>query len=517
MKQIQITNLFPNVNPNSISFIQIMDYFTEGVLITDNKGVVLYFNDAQAKIDDLNADFMIGKNVNEIYRVDDDNTPIIKCLKAKKSITNFACYYRTHQGKLVNSIHNVFPIYSEKRIIGTICFVIDYSMLEQTFDAISKPRRKKIDPAIRSITDPIKTKLKENGTRFLLDDIVGKSPEFLNVVESVRRASDSPSSIMLYGETGTGKELLAQSIHNNSRRKTNQYVAINCSAIPEHLLEGILFGTSKGAFTGAIDKPGLFERANGGSLFLDEVNSMPTGLQAKLLRVVQERKVRRVGSLAEIEIDLKLISSVNEDPHQSVKTGKLRQDLFYRLCVLFVRIPPLRERMDDMEILIKHFLNKFNIILGKTINSISAEVFGLFRQYHWPGNVRELEHIIEGAMNLIGAGEILEVHHLPKHVQSINIQLNHDSPKLQPLTTPETVSDQQLNVVFPPMPQPISSNSPGKSLNEIQAETEIAFIRQTLVTFQGSISKTARYLGLSPQLLHYRMKKFRIDRQEFVV
>ncbi|MBT4288147.1 MAG: sigma 54-interacting transcriptional regulator [Deltaproteobacteria bacterium] len=517
MKQIQIKHLFPHVNPNSISFIQIMDHFTEGVLITDNKGVVLYFNEAQAKIDDLSADYMIGKNVKGIYRVDNDNTPIMKCLKAKKSITNFACYYRTHRGKLVNSIHNVFPIYSEKRIIGTICFVIDYSMLEQTFDAISKPRRKKINPALNSLTDPIKRQLKENGTRFTFNEIVGKSSEFLKVVESVRQASDSPSSIMLYGETGTGKELLAQSIHNNSRRTVNQYVAINCSAIPEHLLEGILFGTSKGAFTGAIDKPGLFERANGGTLFLDEINSMPTGLQAKLLRVVQERKVRRVGSLAEIEIDLKLISSVNEDPYQSVKTGKLRQDLFYRLCVLFVQIPSLRERMDDMELLIKYFLNKFNISLNKTINSISAEVLELFHKYHWPGNVRELEHVIEGTMNLVKTGEILEVRHLPKHVQNFDNQLNHWSSKTQPLTSSETVPGQQLNVVFPSVAQPISSNSPGKSLDEIQTETEIAFIRQTLATFQGSISKTARYLGLSPQLLHYRMKKFKIDRQEFVV
>lgn len=184
----------------------------------------------------------------------------------------------------------------------------------------------------------------------------------------------------IYGETGSGKELFAQSIHNRSPRKAKSYVAINCAAIPENLLEGMLFGTSKGAFTGAIDKSGILEAADGGTLFLDEVNSMSLSLQAKLLRFLQERKVRRVGAMRERDVDLKIISSVNMPPRLVVDSGCLRLDLYFRLAVVFIQIPSLRDRMGDMHRFIKHFLTKSNAILGKQVSGIDIDLMDRYER-----------------------------------------------------------------------------------------------------------------------------------------
>jgi len=236
-------------------------------------------------------------------------------------------------------------------------------------------------------------------------------------------ARDTPSSIMLHGKTGTGKELFAQSIHSHSHRRENQYIAINCAAIPEHLLESNLFGTARGAFTGAIDRPGLFEQAGGGTLFLDEIDSMPIGLQAKLLRALQEKKIRRLGSLKEIDIDIKIISSVSTAPYESINKGTLRNDLFYRLGVVLIRLPSLRERPEDLMELTWHFIHKNNRQLGTYVKKISNRVIDFFKNYGWPGNIRELEHIIEGAMNIVGRETTLKSEHLPPHFSSTPCQL----------------------------------------------------------------------------------------------
>ncbi|MCP3876099.1 MAG: transcriptional regulator, partial [Desulfobacteraceae bacterium] len=252
--------------------------------------------------------------------------------------------------------------------------------------------------------------------------IIGKTPAFVNAINASRMAASTPSPVMLFGETGTGKELFARALHNHSSRSAKKYTPVNCAAIPENLLEGILFGTSKGAFTGSVDKAGLFERTNKGTIFLDEVNSMPIGLQSKILRSIQESKVRRVGALKEIETDLKIISSVNNDPHVSISNGTLRSDLFYRLGVVFIHIIPLRERMDDLGLLVNHFIEKHNTLLGKSVQKASDKVMKLFKKYTWPGNVRELEHVIEGAMNVIGTNKTIQIRHLQSHFLNLSVK-----------------------------------------------------------------------------------------------
>jgi arginine utilization regulatory protein len=247
---------------------------------------------------------------------------------------------------------------------------------------------------------------------------------------------------------------------------------------------------------------------------------MPVGLQAKLLRVLQERKVRRVGSLDEVEIELKLISSVNKEPHQAVEEGALRSDLLYRLGVVFIRIPPLCQRLEDLENLICHFLNKCNRVLGKQITAVSSDVMDVFRSYPWPGNVRELEHVIEGAMNLVKDTGTIERKHLSVHIGRLPVPGPQGSaPTSRPVEPcveklPEHRPRGPVRVLFPSASKPKVSQ---KSLPESQAANEIESIRNALATTKGNAAQAARMLGLSPQLLHYKMKKYRIDRNDFTV
>jgi len=523
MKMSSIKALFPDVDPATFSLLNVLDNFHEGVMITDTDGRILYFNPAQAKIDDIDPEYAVGKKVTEVYRVDDGISPAMQCLRSGKTIDDLACFYRTRLGKVVNSLHNVFPIYAGGRLIGSICFVRDYRSVAQNFESVSMPRNRRalqtfnVDPA-----DLTQHDLK-NGTQFTFGDMIGNCPDFVQAVEAAKLSSDSPSPLILFGETGTGKELFAQSIHNNSRRKAKRYVAVNCAAIPENLLEGILFGTSRGAFTGAIDKQGLFERANGGTLLLDEINAMPVGLQAKLLRVLQERKIRRVGSLNETEIHLKIISSVNEEPHQAITRGALRPDLFYRLGVVFIRVPPLRERQEDLEPLICHFLQKINAVLNKRVNAISVEVMDLFHQYAWPGNVRELEHVIEGALNLVGDRKTVDPSHIPAHIgkppaTAPDAATTTTAPQTSPEESAHDSRQGRVNIVFPALPRRHEASVPAsKGLLERQAENEARSIETALADTGGNAAGAARQLGMSPQLLHYKLRKHGIDPKRFKI
>lgn len=482
-----------------------MGDFFEGVLITDHRGVVLFMNEEQSRIDNLAPTALVGKKVTRIYHVDEGDSPIMQCIKTGKPIKRLACYYRTWTGKVVNSIHNIFPLFDTQRLIGTLCFIQDFSIIEQQFDSICQPeKRKNLQQQTDHRPGPQKPHFK-NGTRFKFEDIIGKSRELMESIDMAKLSARSASPVMLFGETGTGKELMAQSIHNAGPRRKKHYVAINCAAIPENLLEGLLFGTAVGAFTGAVDKAGLFERADGGTLFLDEINAMSPGLQAKLLRFIQERKVRRVGALKEIRIDIKLISSVNQNPHTAIADKSLRSDLFYRLAVVFIRIPPLRERREDLPLLISSFLEKMTAIFNKEAAGISREVRSLFTQYPWPGNVRELEHVIEGSLNLIEDHMPIRLNHLPAHMDMFFKKAPGTAP-----TSPGIEEDQigEPSGSYPFLPVP--------SLAEKNRANEIRMIKDALTRTRGKPSAAAKILGLSPQLLNYKLKKYRINRQLFV-
>ncbi|MCD4742831.1 MAG: sigma 54-interacting transcriptional regulator [Desulfobacteraceae bacterium] len=457
-------------------YLSIFDDFSEGVIVTNADGVIVYYNHAMSLIDELHPDNVISSKVTDVYDLDDSTSIIMQCLTKRKPIIDEPIYYRTRMGKFANTIHNVTPIFSKSKLVGAICFIRDYHGLTQTIASMPLPgKEQQFDNA--SIT---------------FERIIGKASAFVDAINAARMAASTPSPVMLFGETGTGKELFARAIHNHSSRSAKKYTPVNCAAIPENLLEGILFGTSKGAFTGAVNKAGLFERTNKGTIFLDEVNSMPVGLQSKILRSIQESKVRRVGALKEIETDLKIISSVNNDPHVSISDGTLRSDLFYRLGVVFIHIVPLRERLGDLELLVNHFIEKHNTLLGKNVQKVSNEVMELFKTYNWPGNVRELEHVIEGAMNIMGTNKTIRIKYLQTHFSHWSVK-----PGSQRLTRRHD--------------DKFSEDSHTDLIKEKSAHEE-NIIKNTLLENKGNITKTARSLGISRQLLYYKIKKFNINR-----
>jgi transcriptional regulator with PAS, ATPase and Fis domain len=254
---------------------------------------------------------------------------------------------------------------------------------------------------------------RELGKEYQFGNIIGKSKSMQAIFELIRRISDTSSNILITGESGTGKELVAKAIHYNSLRRVHSFIPVNCAAIPETLLESELFGHVRGAFTDAKgDKAGLFEEAHGGTLFLDEISELPISLQAKLLRVLQDKEIRRVGASKSTKMDVRVIAASNLDLAEQVKSNKFRQDLFYRLNVLHVQVPPLRERRDDILPLAYHFLKKFQQETSKSLRSINESVLALFMGYSWPGNVRELENTIERAV-ILTQGEQIVLDDLP--------------------------------------------------------------------------------------------------------
>lgn len=472
------------LNLEDIDIYRVLSSMHEGVLIADATGKVRFYNETQARIDDLEPDDVIGKKIIDIYQLSDNTSPTMRCLQSGQPIMNETMVYQTKLGKVANIINNVYPLYKSGVLIGAINFCKDYQLLEKSIVLDHKASQKK------------KT---GNYAKFHFSDIIGSDPDMLNAVRIAGMSSDSPSPIMIYGETGTGKELFAQSIHNHSSRKKKPFIPINCAAIPENLLEGILFGTSKGAFTGAINKSGLFEQADGGTIFLDELDSMPLTLQVKLLRVIQEKKVRKLGSLKEIDLDIKIISSVGHPPLEIIQKGSLRMDLFYRMGVVFIMLPPLRERKDELHELVQYFILEYNNILNVQVSNVSRNVFDLFASYHWPGNVRELKHVIEASMNMVGKGRTIRLAHLPPHIFSF---AKKNLPKsFEMKTTQITVPGKD---VFP------------SDLSQTQAANERQIIGNALKSTKGNAAKAARSLGVSPQSFHYKLKKHGLKPKEFL-
>ena len=314
-------------------------------------------------------------------------------------------------------------------------------------------------------------KAKESA-QFTLLDIVGENKEMIRLKSLALKAAESDVSVLISGDTGTGKELFVHSIHNASSRKYKPFITQNCAALPGNLLEGILFGTIKGGFTGAEDRPGLFELAHGGTLFLDEINSMPLELQSKLLRVLQDGTIRRVGATNTIKVDVRIVAATNISAEEAVEKRQIRRDLYYRLNVVSFEIPSLKSRKDDIPILTNYFINKFNEKLGKNVRGISKEVLDIFNSYEWDGNVRELEHLIEGIMS-ISDSEIIDIEDLPYKFR----QYKKDH------------------------------NIYESSLSEVLEETERNIIKDALKKTDNNITKTAELLKIPRQTLQYRLSK----------
>ncbi len=323
--------------------------------------------------------------------------------------------------------------------------------------------------------------------RYTFDSIIGKSESMKKLIDKARKASITDSNIIIHGETGSGKELVAQGIHNNSSRRRGKFIAVNCSAVPENLMESIFFGSVKGAFTGAENKKGLFELAAGGTIFLDEINSMPLSIQAKLLRVIQEGTVRRLGGTEEVKVDSRIISALNKDPFDEVENGKIRNDLLYRLGVVFVQIPPLRERIDDIVPLTDYFVKVKSRKLGLNEKPVNKMVYNLFMKNDWEGNVRQLEHVVESAVVMARYSNEINTENLPAYFLKTS--------------TSAKKSKEEMNYVQDSLQHEIETIEKNRIIFDLENSN-------------GNITAAARTLGISRQNLYKKMKKYDIKINE---
>lgn len=460
----------------------ILDKIKEGIHVVDSTGRTLLYNKVMADMEGMNPDEVLNKQLLDVLPSLKGNSTLLKVLKTGEAITmNYQTYFNK-DGKKITTVNSTWPIKKDGKIIGAVEIAKDISNIEKVVDSL-----------INSINYSNNTsKNYSNKTaKYTFDDILGQSPEILNAKQIGYLASKTDSPVLIIGESGTGKELFAQSIHNASDRKNKPFIAENCAAIPENLLEGLLFGTSKGAFTGAINRSGLLEQADGGTLLLDEINSMPLDLQAKFLRVLQESKFRPIGSSREIKVDVRIIAITSKDPVQLVKEGKLREDLFYRLSVVNIYIPPLRNRRGDIEILKNHFIKTFEKKFNKKIAGIDEEVNKFFNTYTWPGNVRELEHVIEGAFNIVPENETIKMEHLPYYIRKYyNDSIDNEIKDID--TQIHSIGVMKRNKL---------------SLNEYLNKIEEKLIIEALKLNDYNITKTAEYLGIKRQGLQYKLKK----------
>lgn len=316
--------------------------------------------------------------------------------------------------------------------------------------------------------------------KYRFENIIGTSQRMQEIYNLIAKVADTDSTILIQGESGTGKELVARALHFNSNRQHQPFVAINCSALPENLLESELFGHKKGAFTGAVqDKIGLFEEAEMGTIFLDEINSMAQALQTKLLRVLQERQIRRVGDTKSTPINVRVLAATNESLHDKIKGGNFREDLYYRLAVIPIEMPALRERLDDIPLLVHHFLNKNAAHTGTEPKKIDTKAIEMLQSYRWPGNVRELENAIERACALCDEG-LIRVSDLP----------------------PQVV--RQANTV--PVAEHTGALPVGQTLDEYIREQERRYIEETIKFNAGSREKAAKMLGISMATLYRKLE-----------
>lgn len=465
----------------SLSYLQyvnklyerILDEVEVGVHAVDETGMTIIYNKKMMQMESMDLHDVIDKNLLDVFMFkDDQSSTLVQALQEGKETTNVKQTYFNNKGREITTINNTFPIFKDGEIQGAVEIANDVTKLE------------------RLMKGNMNTK---GTTRFTFDHIIGNSPAIKEVIEFAKRAARTSSYVLIVGETGTGKELFAQSIHNASSRFSAPFISQNCAALPDNLIESLLFGTKRGAFTGAVDSPGLFEQANGGTLLLDEINSLNLNLQAKLLRVLQEKMIRRVGDTKDTAVDVRVIANINEDPIDAIANDHLRKDLYYRLGVVTLFVPPLRDRKEDIPLLVQHFIEKYNERFQMNVKGLSEEVTRSFMEYDWLGNVRELEHIIEAAMNIIMDEEEIQYSHLPFQYRS-KMQMKE---MMIPLSTVDHFIKESNDVTVP--------------LKDQMELFERSYIEHVLKKNDFNISKSANLLGLSRQSLQYRMKKLHIE------
>lgn len=464
------------VNEQNLLFMRALDYYPGGVQIYDKDANALYFNKASREISHIPPDTQIkGRHLLDLYNLDENISTTMTALRTKSPVIKRVDHFQTSDGVSIATSNTSYPIIRKGRLMGAVVFEQTEELIEKEMKDLEDTRR-----ALRSFS------AQANRTSFsgyTFHNVIGSGRKLRDAVALAERVAPQDSSVLLVGETGTGKEIFAQSIYRASTRNGKRFLAINCAAIPDTLIESLLFGTQKGSFTGSEDRVGYFEEANGGTIFLDELNSMSMSMQSKLLRVLQEKTFRRIGGSKDLKLDVRIISSCNEDPFQAISENKFRRDLFYRLSTVAIELPPLREHLEDLEELVQFHLDATNYQYVHSITQVDPQVFQILRAYQWPGNVRELFHVVDYAQNVADSA-VMKAEHLPSYLLR-NRRTSGGKPQGEGAIDFSTASLQQL-------------------LDEREKEV----ISQALEHYGYNISRTAQALGILRQSLQYRIRKY---------
>lgn len=452
-------------------FRKILEHIDNGVIFSDPNGYITLYNHAHALLDGFEQKDVLGKHLSQIYSVEHHS----EVAKSKKPLELYFHQYKTVRGDVIPIVAQTYPVMESDsgEVLGVYSIERDISKIRE------------LQQKLAHLEQEVTHATFENNTSYTFDDIVGESAALKQAVDTAKMYAKSESPILLYGETGTGKELFAQSIHNASPRFQDPFVALNCGAVPENLIESILFGSVKGAFTGAENHKGLFLTAKKGTLFLDEINSMSLSMQTKLLRVLQEKRVRPVGSEKEYPIECSIISSCNIPPEDALKEKIFRSDLYFRLGIIRIDIPSLREREGDAILLARFFAQRQVIFHRKKFNGFSEDFLDFLANYSWPGNVRELEFTMESCVAILDD-------------QETTITLNQLPVNLRHKVMRQTSFCKSFDT---------------SNLSQILAEYEKNLILHALEKADGNITKAASFLGIQRQNLQQRMKKLGITRK----
>ncbi|WP_062356637.1 sigma-54 interaction domain-containing protein [Bacillus kwashiorkori] len=455
----------------------VLNTIDEGIHIIDLEGNTIFYNQIAARHDGLSREDVLGRHLLSAFpSLTKQTSTLLKVLETKKPIYHQTQNYRNLYGIPIETVNTTLPIIVDHQIVGAVEIAKDYSKLRQLADQLVELQRK----------DTQHPRNKQS-QKYTFSNIITTDDKLIELKSKISKVAKLNSSILVYGESGVGKELFVQGIHEASTRKNKPFIAQNCAALPETLLESILFGTAKGSYTGAVDRPGLFELADGGTLFLDELHCMALDLQAKLLRILEDGVVRRIGDVKERKVDVRVIAAMNISPVKALKTNVIRHDLYYRLNVLAFEIPPLRMRKKDIKILVKFFLKQYNQRFQKRVTDICEKVEDVFTKYDWPGNIRELKHTIEYAMNFCEGNKIL-LEHLPL--------------TLQDLYGTEDTHESGNNV------EKVVQHGLKEYIESIEKQIIIDMLYKT----DGNIQKAANQLQLPRQTLQTKLKKYKINK-----
>lgn len=436
----------------------------DAISVVDETGVGILINPAYTKITGLTPEDVIGRPAT--VDIAEGESMHYQVLNTGKPVFNVPLKVGPKKREV---IVNVAPLIIGGQIKGSVGVIHDISEIKKLTEELNRANQM----------------LRHLRARYTFADIIGSSQAMQQVSTQAKKASATPATVLIRGESGTGKELFAHAIHNESKRKEGQFIRVNCPAIPSALMESELFGYVEGAFTGARSggKKGLFEEAHHGTIFLDEIAKMDYSLQDKLLRVLQEREFSRVGSAEPIQVDVRIIAATNADLEELVRRGAFREDLYYRLNVFPLEIPPLRHRREDIPALAYHLIRRFNQEYGRVVEECSHKALEILKQYSWPGNVRELENAIGRAMIEVDLqSRLIEAQHLPP--LGLAYQLKHSSS-----SNPESIPSAQ------------------GTLKEVLANTEKEVLKETLEKTGGNRQEAARYLGIALRSLYYKLNR----------